>query len=55
MNPNFVPVPVHETDELFRNGIFEWNITRVIRMIEASEKDFFKTAIDIRSVSLSPL
>ncbi|WP_139170876.1 hypothetical protein, partial [Paenibacillus naphthalenovorans] len=54
MNPNFDPVPVHETDELFRNGIFEWNITCVIRMIEASERDFFKTAIDIRSVSLSP-
>jgi len=26
----------------------------MIRMIEASEKDFFKTTIDIRSVSLSP-
>lgn len=36
---SFVPCTVHDGDELFPNGIFEFNITRLLEHIERSPAD----------------
>lgn len=33
LNPDFTPIPVKEDYEIFRNGIFEFNITAIIQFI----------------------
>lgn len=35
IDKNFIPIECKENDELFRNGIFEWNITKMQEFIES--------------------
>ena len=37
---NFTPLPLSEGDELFPNGIFEFNITKMMAYIEADSGGF---------------
>lgn len=36
---NFIPCPVREGDELFPNGIFEFNVTRILEHIAADSAE----------------
>jgi len=36
---DFVPYPVRDGDELFPNGIFEFNVTRIFEYLESNPKD----------------
>lgn len=38
-DPGFVPCPVADGDELFANGIFEFNITRLLLYIAGNPED----------------
>jgi hypothetical protein len=40
INKNFTPCPVDDGDELFPNGIFEFNITKILSFIEANPGSF---------------
>jgi hypothetical protein len=33
-DPHFTPCPAHEGDELFPNGIFEFNITAMLAFLQ---------------------
>lgn len=39
LNKNFVPITIDEGDEYYRNGIFEFNITKMLSFIN-SHQDF---------------
>jgi len=45
---NFTPCPINKGDELFPNGIFEFNITRILEYIEnnPNEVDLVEVAVD---------
>jgi len=47
-DPDFAPCPVCEDDELFRNGIFIFNVTQIIKHIANSP-----TAINLVEVAVS--
>ena len=34
LNKNFIPCPADDNDELYPNGIFEFNITKMIEYIK---------------------
>ncbi len=36
---SFTPCPIHDGDELFPNGIFEFNISRMLEYLEKSPHD----------------
>lgn len=44
---SFIPCPVSEDDELFRNGIFEFNITCMIRYLEHENAAIAVTEFDV--------
>jgi hypothetical protein len=39
VNKNFSPCPVSDEDEMYRNGIFEFNITKMIEYIKKNSTD----------------
>lgn len=48
IDKNFIPIDCKENDELFRNGIFEWNITRMQEFIDSgAAKDFTMDKITV--------
>jgi ParB/Sulfiredoxin domain len=47
---NFIPCPVHDGDELFPNGIFEFNITKMLEYIQQNPDD-----ITLEKVAVSDL
>jgi hypothetical protein len=63
LDPNFLPLPVDDGDELFQNGIFQFNITKMLEYIQKNpgcfplEKvlvsDFFKDFSSITEDHLS--
>lgn len=34
LNPHYIPLPIQEGDEIYPNGIFQLNISRVLIEIE---------------------
>ncbi len=48
VDASFTPCPIHDRDELFPNGIFEFNITRMLEYLENSPND-----IDLAEVAAS--
>lgn len=34
LDKNYVPIPIYDGDEIYRNGIFHYNITRILTEIE---------------------
>ena len=44
----FTPCPVHDGDELFPNGIFEFNVTRILEHIENTPSD-----VDLVEIAVS--
>ncbi len=45
----FVPCQVTEGDELFRNGIFEFNISKLINYLERENSDIAATEVEVGS------
>ena len=46
----FEPLPVEEDDELFSNGIFEFNVTKMLAFIEANPDKFPVEEADIQGL-----
>ncbi|WP_309119873.1 hypothetical protein [Paenibacillus sp.] len=47
VDPCFTSIVVRDMDELFRNGAFEWNVTRLIEAIDGEGSEFSVTPVDI--------
>ena len=47
LNKNYKPVEALENDEIFRNGIFEWNITKIIQYISQNKSDICISKTDV--------
>ena len=50
LSPKFEPCTTDEGDELFANGIFEFNITRLLAFISAHPDQFPLEHVDIRDI-----
>ena len=48
MDKAFAPLPIDESDELFRNGIFEFNVTKMLAFIEANPDKFHVEEIEVK-------
>jgi hypothetical protein len=48
IDKNFIPCPVSEDDEMFRNGIFEFNITKLTEFIKSNPDIFIPEDISIK-------
>lgn len=48
LDRQFVPVSVDEGDEFFPNGIFEFNITKMILFINSHQADFTPEPVAVR-------
>ena len=51
LDKNFEPLPTREGDEIFRNGYFEFNITRIMEDISAGKLEVAEEPINISSWS----
>ena len=49
LNKSFIPCPVVDNEEIFRNGIFEFNITRMIEHIRVNPKEFIVEEVAVDS------
>lgn len=49
IDKNFVPAPQEEGDEFFPNGIFVFNITKMVQFIKENEKDIDLERIDVKA------
>jgi hypothetical protein len=47
VDKNFTPCPVTDNDELFPNGIFEFNITKMLEFIEKNTVDVILERIEV--------
>ena len=47
INKNFTPCPAATRDELFRNGFFVFNITRMIEYIQNNPDSFFREDVAV--------
>ncbi len=50
LNPRFKPLTVDDNDELFANGIFEFNISRLITFINANPGKFPLEKVEAQSL-----
>jgi hypothetical protein len=50
LSPSFEPCPLGEGEEAFRNGIFEFNITRMMAFIEGHPDCFPSETVEVASV-----
>ena len=48
VNKNFSPCPVSDEDELYRNGIFEFNITKIIEYIHKNSADIRREPVAVK-------
>jgi len=51
LDKNFKPCPVADGDELYPNGILEFNITQMIKYIQKNKDKFSPERIDITIIS----
>ena len=51
LSENFQPLAVEEDDELFPNGIFEFNITKLLAFIGSNPDKFAPEKVDVKSLS----
>ncbi|MFO7882506.1 MAG: hypothetical protein R6U52_08235 [Kosmotogaceae bacterium] len=51
LDKNFEPLPTRDGDEIFRNGYFEFNITRILEDISAGKLEVEEEPINISSWS----
>jgi len=52
INKNFAPCKANVGDELFPNGIFEFNITKMLEFIKNNPDEVIPTEIKVKEVSL---
>lgn len=50
LNNKFRPLPVDDDDELFPNGIFVFNISKLITFIKSNPNRFLPEEIDVQSL-----
>ncbi len=48
-DPTFVPCPVEDGDELFPNGIFEFNVTRILEHVARHPAEVALVQVSVRS------
>ncbi len=49
LDKNFEPLPTRDGDEIFRNGYFEFNITRILEDISAGKLEIAEEPINLSS------
>lgn len=47
LNPNFVPCTIEAEEEYYPNGIFVFNVTKLIKYIDLHREEFSKVDIDV--------
>lgn len=47
MDDKFIPCPAQDGDELFQNGIFVFNITKMLEYVESNSNDFDLVKIEV--------
>jgi hypothetical protein len=50
LSKNFCPLPCDEGDDFYPNGIFEFNITKLLEFINANQEIFRPQEIDVITV-----
>ncbi len=50
LNKKFQPLPVDAEDELFPNGIFEFNITKLLAFLKSTPRKFPVVDIEVKTV-----
>jgi hypothetical protein len=50
LDKKFSPYPIDDDDEIYRNGIFEFNITKLIAFIASNAEDFPVEQLDVSSL-----
>lgn len=53
-NDKFKPASCHEGDELYPNGIFEFNITKLLKFVNENPDDFPVEMVDVESIKSFP-
>ncbi|MBI2522730.1 MAG: ParB N-terminal domain-containing protein [Bdellovibrio sp.] len=53
-NKKFQPCPKDEDDELYANGIFVFNITKLLAFIRANADKFPREEVEVKAVRLFP-
>ncbi|WP_188206854.1 hypothetical protein [Alkalibacillus aidingensis] len=48
LNENYIPLPCHQDDEVFANGIFNFNISRMIEQIHSGTLSVKSERIDVK-------
>jgi len=48
VNKNFSPCPVSDEDEVYRNGIFEFNIAKMIEYIQKNSADIGREPVAVK-------
>ncbi len=51
LDKNFNPLPADEGDEIFANGIFEFNVTKMMAFIKANAEMFPIEQVDVKLLS----
>lgn len=55
LDKGFTPLPVDDGDELFPNGIFEFNVTKMLAFIEANPEKFLAGNAEVEPLRGSSL
>ena len=50
LNPNFAPLPSEPGEEFFANGIFEFNVSKMLSFIKAHPDIFPKETVALRDI-----
>lgn len=53
VDQSYSPIESLENEELYRHGIFEWNISRIKKYIERNEREIHHSVIDVDKELLS--
>jgi hypothetical protein len=51
LNKRFQPCPIEEGDEFFANGIFEFNITRILALLDTDPAHFSVEVIETNTIT----
>jgi hypothetical protein len=54
LNKKFKPYPVEEGDEIYPNGIFHFNITKLLTNIKENSSKYYFVEVEIDSIKSSP-
>ncbi len=51
LDNTFIPLPVEDDDELFPNGVFKFNISKLIAFIKSNPGEFLAEHLEVQSLA----